>query len=196
MGIDVYKYYIVQPAAGENYIKNPQPSVATTGYGASDSAIALDDTYTRRGPQCIKVTPQANKASGIYYSPVSIASGTSYVFSVDVRGVVGQAMRILISDHTDKAVATKTFTATGKWQRIEVAYTADYTETTSYVAVIRDTVASTSAFWVDGFQLETGVTKATTWIYGYERGLGYIDDYKEYGWRNSDCRNLIIKPAA
>lgn len=184
MAIDLYKFYIVRPQAGRNYVTNPQPYAVTTGYTNYNGSMALDDTYTRRGSSCLKITPQTGKASGVFYSTVSVTSGLAYAFSVDVKGVDGQAMRIYIANSAGTAKATTTFTATGNWQRISVTHTAAETKTDYRLYVVRDSVASTSAFWVDGFQFEQAVT-ATTWIYGYERGLGYIDDYPEYGWEGA-----------
>ncbi|MDD4465705.1 MAG: carbohydrate binding domain-containing protein [Dehalococcoidales bacterium] len=184
MAIDLYKFYIVQPQAGRNYVTNPHPYAATTGYTNYNGSMALDDTYTRRGSSCLKITPQTNIASGVFYSTVSVTSGLAYAFSVDVKGVKSQAMRIYIANSAGTAKATTTFTATGNWQRISVTHTAAETKTDYRLYVVRDSVASTSAFWVDGFQFEQAV-KATTWIYGYERGLGYIDDSPEYGWEGA-----------
>ena len=184
MAIDLYKFYIVQPQAGRNYVTNPHPYAATTGYTNYNGSMALDDTYTRRGSSCLKVTPQTGMASGVFYSTVSVTSGLAYAFSVDVKGVDGQAMRIYIANSAGTAKATTTFTATGNWQRISVTHTAAETKTNYRLYVVRDSVASTSPFWVDGFQFEQAV-KATTWIYGYERGLGYIDDSPEYGWEGA-----------
>jgi len=189
MAIDLYKFYIVQPRTGRNYVTNPQPYAATTGYSNYNGSVALDDTYTRRGPACLKVTPQASMASGVFYSTVSVTSGLAYAFSVDVKGVKSQAMRIYIANAAGTAKATTTFTATGNWQRVEVNHTAAETQTNYRLYVVRDSVASTSPFWVDGFQFEQAV-KATTWIYGYERGLGYIDDSPEYGWEGAAERSV------
>ena len=184
MAIDLYKFYIVQPQAGRNYVTNPHPYAATTGYTSYSGSIALDDTYTRRGSSCLKMTPLANMSAGVNYSFVSVTSGLAYAFSVDVKGVEGQAMRIYISNTAGSPKATTTFTATGNWQRISVTHTAAETKTDYRLYVVRDSVASTDPFWVDGFQFEQAV-KATTWIYGYERGLGYIDDSPEYGWEGA-----------
>ncbi len=185
MAIDLYKFYIVQPQAGRNYVTNPQPYAVTTGYTNYNGSMALNDTYTRRGSSCLKITPQTGMASGVFYSTVSVISGFAYAFSVDVKGVDGQAMRIYIANSAGTAKATTTFTATGNWQRISVTHTAAETKTDYRLYVVRDSsVASTDPFWVDGFQFEQAV-KATTWIYGYERGLGYIDDYPEYGWEGA-----------
>lgn len=189
MAIDLYKFYIVQPQAGRNYVTNPHPYAATTGYTNYNGSMALNDTYTRRGSSCLKITPQTGMASGVFYSTVSVTSGLAYAFSVDVKGVDGQAMRIYIANSAGTAKATSTFTATGNWQRISVTHTAAETKTDYRLYVVRDSVASTSAFWVDGFQFEQAV-KATTWIYGYERGLGYIDDSPEYGWEGAAERSV------
>ncbi|MDD5527313.1 MAG: hypothetical protein PHE11_07935, partial [Candidatus Omnitrophica bacterium] len=94
MSINLYKFYIVQPQAGRNYVTNPHPYAATTGYTNYNGSMALvlNDTYTRRGSSCLKITPQTGMASGVFYSTVSVTSGLAYAFSVDVKGVKSQAM--------------------------------------------------------------------------------------------------------
>lgn len=182
MSIDLYKFYIIKPQAGTNLVKNPQPYTSTEGYSAfgSGTTIAVDDTHSRRGPACIKVTPASGITTGVSYSGINATAGLAYSFSADVKGVKGQAMSIYVLVDGGAQSAAKNFVATGNWQRISYSFVSADTGA-AVLAVQREAVASTSPFWVDGFQLEQSV-KPTTWIYGFERGLGYIDDLPEYGW--------------
>jgi len=85
--------------------------------------------------------------------------------------VAGQPMRIVIATSTGTARATKTFIATGYWQRVEVTLLATETVTNYRVQVTRDSVSSTLPFYVDGVQFEQ-TDKASTFISGWE-GEGY-----------------------
>lgn len=167
------KFWIVVPQAGTNQIYNPRidPPEFDTYLTAVSAALAESSAEQRKGAYSVAVTPQTGVASGFYYSAVSVVNGTDYTFSCDIKGVVGQAMRIYIADSAGTAKATTTFTATGYWQRVSVTHTAAETQTTYRVYVIRDAVASTSVFYVDGLQFETG-DEMTTFIHG-DAGSGY-----------------------
>lgn len=170
--IDYHKFWIVKPYEQYNYIKNPtfaspdfEEDWAASGAGVT---IAHSGDYQRRGAYSMKVNTASGVASGAYYANLSVTNGVTYAFSCDVLGVAGQAMRIFISDAANNIKATTTFTATGYWQRESVSFTAAETATTYYVAVSRDAVASTAAYYVDGAQFEHW--KATTFFDGYTKG--------------------------
>jgi len=167
------KFYVVNPKAATNQIKNPtfaspdfEEDWAASGAGVT---IAESGDYQRRGAYSMKVNPATGVASGAYHGGLSVVSGSDYTFSCDVKGVAGQAMRIYIANVSGTAKATTTFTATGYWQRVEVTHTAAESVATYRVYVIRDAVASTAAFYVDGAQFEQA-SKATTFIEGYQAG--------------------------
>jgi len=170
--IDYHKFWIVKPYEQYNYIKNPtfaspdfEEDWAASGAGVT---IAESADYQRRGAYSMKVNTASGVASSAYYANLSVTNGVTYAFSCDVKGVAGQAMRIFISDAANNIKATTTFTATGYWQRESVSFTAAETATTYYVAVSRDAVASTAAYYVDGAQFEHW--KATTFFDGYTKG--------------------------
>jgi len=170
--IDYHKFWIVKPYEQYNYIKNPtfaspdfEEDWAASGAGVT---IAHSGDYQRRGAYSMKVNTASGVASSAYYANLSVTNGVTYAFSCDVKGVAGQAMRIFISDAANNIKATTTFTATGYWQRESVSFTAAETATTYYVAVSRDAVASTAAYYVDGAQFEHW--KATTFFDGYTKG--------------------------
>lgn len=195
------KFYIIIPAAATNYVTNPTPYKATTGYTAYNAgggtAIAASDTYTRRGPGCIKVTAAANEAGGVYFGDVSVANGTTYVFSADVRGVDGEAMRIQVEDNATPGDGTyqytTTFTATGYWQRVEVAFTGEEDASDYKLFIIRDSQVAETEFYVDGFQLEDGVTEATTFFSGDNIGFGAAP--QEFYWGGTPHASVSYRTA-
>jgi len=167
------KFWIVVPKYAENQIKNP--TFASPDYeedwavkGAS-AVIAETGDEARWGVYSMQVTPVAGVDSVVYYAGLSVESGLAYTFSCYVKGIATQTMRIMITDSTGTAKATTTFTATGYWQRVEVSWTSNATATNYQVQVIRNSVASTAAFYVDGAQFEQN-TAATTFFDGYTPG--------------------------
>jgi hypothetical protein len=178
------KFWIVKPKAGRNYVKNPRfdkpDGVEDWLASGSGVTIVLTGDYARRGAYSLQVNTATGIASSAYYDNVSITSGLDYTFSVDVKGVAGQAMRIVIADSSHAAKATKTFTATGYWQRVEATLTATETSSTYELWVTRDAVASTAVFYVDGAQFEQE-SKATTFMHGYGAGCKW-----DGAIRNSD----------
>lgn len=167
------KFWIVVPKYAENQIKNPtfaSPDYAEdwTVKGAS-AVIAETGDEARWGVYSMQVTPVTGVNSVVYYAGLSVESGLAYTFSCYVKGIATQTMRIMITDSTGTAKATTTFTATGYWQRVEVSWTSNATATNYQVQVIRNSVASTAAFYVDGAQFEQN-SVATTFFDGYTPG--------------------------
>jgi hypothetical protein len=167
------KFWIVKPKAAINQIKNPafaspdfEEDWAASGAGVT---IAESGDYQRRGAYSMKVNTATGVASGAYHGGLTVTDGDDYTFSCDVKGVAGQAMRIYIANVSGTAKATTTFTATGYWQRVEVTHTAAENASTYRVYVIRDAVASTEPFYVDGAQFEQA-SKASTFFDGYSPG--------------------------
>lgn len=186
------EFYVIVPERGENLVKNPSPYYRLDGYTDVSSVITLSDTYTRREARCIKVEPTGAGASGVYYSPLPHTDAKPYTFSVDVKGVAGQAMRILIADSDGAALSTTQFIATGNWQRVAVTWTATSTAANARVYVIRDAVISVAPFWVDGFQFEES-EQATTFIQGWQPGLGYMGDETEYSWNGQPGSSTSLR---
>lgn len=167
------KFWIVKPKAAVNQIKNPafaHPDFVED-WTASGAGVTIEETGTeqRRGAYSMKVNTATGVASGAYHPGLTVTDGDDYTFACDVKGVAGQAMRIYIADVSGTAKATTTFTATGYWQRVEVTHTAAESVATYRVYVIRDAVASTEPFYVDGAQFEQA-SKASTFFDGYSPG--------------------------
>ena len=167
--MNTMKFWIITPSGATNLVTNPTPYRATTGYTTVTGTIAASDTFTRRGPKCIEVTPTTD-ASGVYFGNVGVTDTLKYTFSVDVKGTSGKAMRIKVEDAGATYSYAKTFVATGHWQRIEVSFTAEETASDYRLYVLRDATTGTAVFYVDGFQFEVG-TEATTFFSGDTEGF-------------------------
>ena len=167
IALEQMKFWIVVPKYAENQIKNPtfaSPELVA-GWTASGGTVASSGDGARWGAYSAKVTPNSGVESYAYYSGLKVTANLPYTFSCYVKGVAGQAMRIQIRQ-TTTIKATKQFTATGYWQRVEVSYTPTVTATDYRVYVVRDVVASTAPFYVDGCQFEQD-SKASTFFAGY-----------------------------
>lgn len=167
------KFWIVNPKAAINQIKNP--TFASPDFEEDWTAIGAGVTIAETGDEqrwgaySMQVNPATGVSSGAYHGGLTVANTLAYTFSCYVKGVAGQAMRILISDGADAVKATKQFTATGYWQRVEVTHTAAENAATYRAKVLRDAVASTAAYYVDGAQFEQA-SKASTFFDGYTAG--------------------------
>jgi hypothetical protein len=168
------KFWVVKPKAGRNELWNPTFATpqGISYWTASGAGVTIELTgdYARWGARSMKVKTATGVASSAYYNRgLKVTSGLKYTFSCDVKGVAGQRMRIVIATSTGTARATKTFTATGYWQRMEVTLSATESVTNYRVQITRDAVSSTLPFYVDGVQFEQE-SKATTFIHGYGDG--------------------------
>ena len=186
------KFWIIKPSAGRNEIWNPRfdPPEGVTYWTGTNASLSLTGDETRRNSYSMKVTPVSGTAGTAYYNRgLKVTSGLKYTFSCDVKGVAGQPMRIVIATSTGTARATKTFTATGYWQRVEVTLLATETANDYCVEVSRNASTSMDPFYVDGVQFEQ-TDKATTFISGWE-GDGYSWEgapLKSASLRAADCK--------
>lgn len=167
------KFWIVNPKAATNQIKNPtfaHPEFEKdwTAIGAGVT-IAETGSEQRFGAYSMQVNPANNTISGAYHGGLTIENGLDYTFSCYVKGVAGQTMRLAIDKGIEPNLYTKTFTASGYWQRVELTFTSVDTSATYRAKVLRDAVASTAPFYVDGAQFEQA-SKASTLFDGYSPG--------------------------
>jgi WD40 repeat protein len=187
------KFWIVNPKAATNQIKNPtfaSPDFEED-WTAIGAGVTIEETGSeqRWGAYSMKVNPANNTSSGAYHGGLTVANTLAYTFSCYVKGVAGQAMRILISDGADAVKATTQFTATGYWQRVEVTHTAAENAATYRAKVLRDAVASTAAYYVDGAQFEQA-SKASTFFDGYTAGCHWTGTIRNSPSARSDNTGL------
>ena len=98
-------------------------------------------------------------------------------------------MRIVITDNAATAKATTTFEATGYWQRVEVSWNSNVNAADYQAHVIRDAVASTAPFYVDGAQFEQN-SAATTFFDGYSPGCHWTGTIRNSTSARSDNTGL------
>jgi len=164
---------IIIPETTTNLVTNPSIYTDATGFTAVGGAIVRDTTFMRREIACLKITPTSGVNDGAYYGTVSLTSGTTYTFSVDILGVNGEPYKIWFGDTSAvlKGTAT-TFTAIGDWERQEVTWACN--STASYrLYVTKNNDNNTSNFYIDGLQCEAK-SYATTYCDGNQEGCKWI----------------------
>lgn len=185
MTLRTVRIQIIEPKEATNLVINPSFEAGTTGYtavGAGD-AIAQSSTYSRRGAYSLAVTPATGAVAGVYYASIAFTSGTTYAFSADVLDVAGQGFNMFISSTTAAAGICSTateWTGTGYWKRRSVTYSSTATAS-FYLFITRDSVASTSAFYVDGVQCESGAE--STYLDGDM--TGFVTGQTAYRWNGT-----------
>jgi hypothetical protein len=184
MTLTTAKVQFIIPKEATNLIINPSFGFATTGYttfGAGTS-IARVTTQSRRGIASCEITTATNVASGIYYT-IALTNAVQYSFSADILDVVGQTFNLFIASATDGTLASgnTTWTGTGYWKRRSVTWTCT-SGATYYLFVTRASVASTTKFYVDGWQLETGAE--STYLDGDM--VGYVTGETAYRWNGTN----------
>jgi len=173
---------VVIPVAQEtNLITNPSIETATTGYTAVGATLTRVATQQKRGVYSLSIAPTAGTTDGAYYE-VSLTSGTTYTFSIDVLGVVSIPYLIRFATTGGTTKASTTFTGTGGWQRLSVTWTADATATFR-LYVTKNSHASTGTFYADG-ALCSAVSAETTYFDGDTKGF-YSGDYYWTGTPNA-----------
>jgi hypothetical protein len=167
---DVHRFSIVVPEEGTNLWTNPSFETNTTGATAVGGSVARSTTQQCRGAYSLAVTPTAATSDGAYFGTVSLTSGTTYTYSLDIYGAAGVPYKIYFATTGGvQAGGVKQFKGTGRWRRFSITYTETST-TTRRLYVTKDGSSSTTVFYVDGVQLEAKVYP-TTYIDGDQRGL-------------------------
>ncbi len=178
---------VVVPIARTNLITNPSFETNTTSWTAIGGSIARSTTQQYHGAYSLAVTPTATTTDGVRYDTVSLTSGTNYAYSAKVRGVAGLKYSLGIETTGSVALATTTFTATGRWQWISGYYAETSSTTRRLVARKAGTNASTAIFYIDGAQVEAIVAGelVSTYIDGDQLGLVPNQTPAVYYWNGT-----------
>jgi hypothetical protein len=91
---DVHKFSIAVPEEGTNLWTNPSWETNTTGATAVGGSVARSTTRQRRGAYSLAITPTAGTGDGAYFGTVSLTSGTTYTYSIDIYGAAGVPYKI------------------------------------------------------------------------------------------------------
>lgn len=166
---------ICVPEAGTNLVTDPE-CTALDIYNAASSTVTVDTTYARFGYTCLKcVTSNATDDEGVITdtgtSGIAVSVGSSYTFSVYIRG--SGTFAIGITWYTaagafisDSAGGDNTIGNTG-WTRYTLTGTAP--ATAAFAACFIYSAQSSSTIYVDGFQFEAK-SYATTFMSGNQPG--------------------------
>ena len=163
-------YSIILPLATTNLVTNPSFELATTGWTAQGGSIARSTTYQKFGAASLAVTPTSGTTDGTYFTTtINLVSGTTYTFSLWIKGVVSIPYQILFATTGGVVKGTPvTYTGTGNWERIEVSWASD--STANYrLGILKNSDASTGVFYIDGAQCEAQ-TAASTYCDGDQDG--------------------------
>ena len=156
MSLKTAQLQFIIPAERTNLVTNPTPYAATTGYGASGTgfSIARVTTQTRRGIASIEITPGSGFLGGIYRS-IDLTAGWQYSFGADILDVAGQDFYLLVADGATgtEQYTTAHWTGTGYWKRRSVTFTPLTSASYDFI-LFRSSVASTTPFYTDGWQIE------------------------------------------
>lgn len=183
--LDHFDVSIITPKECTNLVSNPSFELnTTTGYtaGGAGVSIAASTTSARRGLYSCEVTTASGVDSAVYYTTGTLTAATQYTFSVDVKDIAGQPFFLkayeLAGDNTE--IVGTIWTGTGYWNRRSLTFTAE--ASTYAIQVIRQSVVSTTKFYVDGFQLEVGAVPST-----YFDGdmVGFVPGQTDYRWNGS-----------
>lgn len=143
---------IVLPQAADvtNLVGNPSAELATTGYTGITNTPARTAAQQRRGAWSISYAMASGVNDGLYFGTVSLTNGVTYGFSVDVKGVAGVSYRIYFGSTAAAVLGTPTtFTATGRWQRVYVAW-AENAGASRRLYITKNNSANTGTIYVDG----------------------------------------------
>jgi hypothetical protein len=164
---------IIIPESTTNLVTNPSIYDDTTGFTAVGGSIVRDTTNMKREIACLKITPTSGVNDGCYYGTVSLTTGISYTFSVDIKGTDGEPYTIYFANTSGVEQGTSTdFTANGEWERQEVTWACD--STASYrLYVTKNNDANTDLFYIDGLQCEAKAY-STTYVDGNQDGCKWI----------------------
>jgi hypothetical protein len=181
------KFYIIKPATGRNYLYKPtfaEPD-GTKWWSVIGTSATLSSTAEeqRHGAYCMQVDIGSETWSAAKYAGISVTDGLYYTFSADVKADAGHTIALTIRNAADTAVATKSATATGYWQRLEVSWLATETSSSYNVRVTHSNFSSdVTPMYVDGVQFEP-TSVATTLMEGYMAGCrweGIANDSTTY----------------
>lgn len=182
MTVSTADVYFILPKEATNLITNPSFELGTTGYAAVGAGVSVArvTTQQRRGLASLEITTATGVISGAAYT-IALTNGTQYSFSADVRDVAGQTFNLYITNAGGTRVSDNvTWTGTGQWKRRSVTYTAA-ASANHMLVITRSAVASTTKFYTDGWQLETG--EVSTYLDGDMSG--FVTGQQAYRWNGT-----------
>lgn len=162
---------VVVAEGATNLVTNPSFEKDTDGWTAVGASTALVQSvdYQRYGAYSLKVTPDTGVNDGVYFA-LTLSASTQYTATINVYGANGTPYQVYFWDVTAGAVlgSATTWTGAGAWSEQTVtATTGANTSIRLYIA--KNNSADTTAFYVDGVQVEAK-GYATTFCDGDQDG--------------------------
>ena len=180
--LEQLNFYIVIPQAATNLVTNPSLETNTTGHNAVGGAsLARVATHQRRGAWALEITPVDSVESGSYYGDIAVTSGVEYTYSIDILGVDGQNYELQLVNTSSVERASFAYIGTGRWDRIELTFTATATESWRLYVVRDASETGADKFYIDGLQFEVG--PATTYFDGDM--VGFVSTRNDFGWNGT-----------
>lgn len=183
-------WHIIDPVERRNLITNPSFEYGTAGWGT----LVAGTLGTTSGVQAFgawagSVAPSTNGTAGVLGPLISAGNGTAYSYSFYGLFPVGSVFRAGMGDSSGNNLISGSFVGTGggTWHRYVGSWT-EPTGATRRLAIRKENSAVTTAFYVDGHQVEVG--SVTTYIDG-DRGNGYRWDgapHASSSLRSADAR--------
>jgi hypothetical protein len=177
-------FSVVIPEATENMVTNPSFEMNATGYTAvgAGAAITRVNTDQRRGSYSLQITPAAGVASGAYFGTVTLVTGQSYTFSIDIHGVAGHWYELYFASAAAVRLGSPyRFQANGYWQRVSITY-FETAGAARRLYIVQDANADVRPFYVDGWQCENK-PYPTTYCDGDLEG--FVIGETAYGWNGT-----------
>lgn len=162
---------IIVPKDTVNLITNPSFETGVATWQSNFSALARSATRQYFGAYSCEVTPSGAGVPDVWFPGLSFVAGLAYTFSVYLWAPAGVQYQIYLSDNANTPLSTaKTFTSTGKWQRVSFTVEEQAGSTTRRAHIGRVSDTSVILFYLDGAQVEQH-TFATTYCDGDQPGL-------------------------
>jgi len=182
-------WYIIEPEAETNLVTNPSLETVVTGYTAVGGTFARVATQSRRGSYSLEIDPTTGVNDGAFFGTVSLVSGNTYTFGVDVKGVSSIPYRIYFGTTGGAVLGTPTtFTGTGDWQRVYMTYTETAT-TTRRLYLVKNNSANGEIFYADGWHCSQK-SYNTTYIDGDQEGCEWDgEEHASTSSRSAQSRN-------
>lgn len=154
-----------------NRVANGGFEAGLTGWTANGAGVThvQDATHVQFGTQADKVTTNGANSDGIFFPGIRVDPGP-YIGSAYVWAPVGFNVKLVLEWHDSGGALisgpSTAFTGNGAFQRISVTGSTPANAASITFAVYANGVQAVNTFWVDGVQVESGITAST-----------YVDSY-------------------
>lgn len=182
---------VLKPVARTNLVTNPSLETNSTGWTTLGGTVSLNRVATQQyhglySAEAATVSPgDAIGFVGAAAIGITLTSGVAYAVSLKFFCPVGGGTyEIQVQNTSNVTVASKRFTASGRWQWVWMYYTPSSTAA-RYVYIASVNLDKT--YYVDGLQVEaiTAGETVSTYLDGDQQGLVPNQFPIPYGWNGT-----------